>query len=343
MEIATVGIDIGKSCFHVVGFTRAGTIVVRRRFTRRQLVMYLVNLPPCVIAMEACCGAHHLGRLLITYGHDVRLLPPQFVRPFVKSHKNDIRDAEAIGEAAQRPTMHTVPLKTPDQLDLQALHRVRTRLVACRTAVINQIRAFLLERGITIRAGRRPLQRALPDVLADAGNGLSPRLCRLLERLRGEWDTLDAAIDDTDEEIRVVSNETETCQQLMTVPGIGPLTASAVVAAVGNGSAFRRGRDFAAWLGLVPHQHSTGGKPTLLGISKRGNAYLRQLFIHGARAVLLKRPRYRGQLRSWLDALSARAHPNVVAVALANKLARIAWAILRHQTVFRGELAIVSA
>jgi len=343
MEIATVGIDIGKSCFHVVGFTRAGMIVVRRRFSRRQLAVYLANLPPCVVGMEACCGAHHLGRLLITYGHDVRLLPPQFVRPFVKSHKNDIRDAEAIGEAAQRPTMHTVPLKTSDQLDLQAVHRVRTRLIARRTAVINQIRAFLLERGITIRTGRAPLRRALPDVLADATNPLSPRLSRLLERLRREWDTLDAAIADLDQEIRLITDEDEACRHLMTVPGIGPLIASAVVAAIGNGAAFRRGRDFAAWLGLVPHQHSTGGKPTLLGISKRGNAYLRQLFIHGARAVLLKRPRYRGQLATWLDALCARAHPNVVAVALANKLARIAWAILRHQTVFRGELAIVSA
>jgi transposase len=342
MRITTIGIDIGKTWFHLVGFSADGTIVIRRRCTRQQLVTYLATLPPCLVGMEACCGAHHLGRIVIAHGHDARLIPPQFVRPFVKSHKNDSRDAEAIGEAVQRPTMRTVPLKTPAQLDLQAVHRVRTRLVGRRTAVINQIRAFLLERGLTIRAGRAPLRRALPEVLADADNGLSPRLCRLLAQLRGEWDELDGTIDDIDQEIRVMTAENDACRQLMTVPGIGPLTASALVAAIGNGSAFRRGRDFAAWLGLVPHQHSTGGKTTLLGISKRGNPYLRQLFIHGARSTLLHRRPQHDPLVSWLEALRARAHPNVVAVALANKLARIAWAVLRHHTIYRGELAVMA-
>jgi transposase len=340
MEITTVGIDIGKSCFHVVGFTSTGRVIVRRRFSRRQLTEYMAQLPPCLIGMEACCGAHHLARVLATYGHAVKLLPPQFVRPFVKSHKNDTRDAEAIGEAVQRPTMHAVPVKTNDQLDLQAVHRVRSRLIGRRTAVINQLRAFLLERGLTVRRGRAALRRTLPEMLEDASNDLSPRLCRLIAGLRAEWDWLDTAIDDIDRDVHQTTAADEVCRRLMTVPGIGPLTASAVVAAVGNGHAFRRGRDFAAWLGLVPHQHSTGGKPTLLGISKRGNAYLRRLFIHGARSVFLQTRRQHARFNPWLGGLAARAHPNVVAVALANKLARIAWAVLRHGDGFRDDLAI---
>jgi transposase len=338
MEISTIGIDIGKSCFHVVGFNARGTIVLRRRYSRAQLIRELANFPRCVVGIEACCGAHHLGRTLATHGHDVRLIPPQYVKPFVKSQKNDLLDAEAIGEAVQRPTMRFVPLKTTDQLDLQAIHRVRARLVARRTAVINQLRGFLLERGVTFPVGRRALVERFPDVLTNPASGLSPRFCQLLSQLREEWRLLDHAIHETDREVATLARADEACRRLTEVPGIGPLTATAFVAAVGHGAAFTKGRDFAAWLGLVPQQHSTGGKTTLRGISKRGNSYLRYLFIHGARAVCRHHRRRPHRLGRWIANLEARAHPNVVVVALANKLARTAWAVLHRDTRYDGRL-----
>jgi transposase len=225
MQIATIGIDIGKSSFHVVGLDARGEIVVRRRCSRTQLMRDLANLPPCLVGMEACCGAHHLGRRLVTLGHTVRLIPPQFVKPFVKSQKNDLLDAEAIAEAVQRPTMRFVPLKTTDQLDLQALHRVRTRLVRRRTAVINQLRAFCLERGVTFPVGRRVLIDRFPEVLRNPAFGLSPRMCRLLQQLRDEWRVLDQAIQEADHEVSTLAHEDEACRRLTQVPGIGPLTA----------------------------------------------------------------------------------------------------------------------
>jgi transposase len=338
MQISTIGIDIGKNSFHVVGFDPRGAIVLRRRCSRTQLIRELANLPPCLVGMEACCGAHHLGRILAAQGHDVRLIPPQYVKPFVKSQKNALVDAEAIGEAVQRPTMRFAPLKTVDQLDLQALHRVRTRLVARRTAVINQLRGFLLERGVTFPVGRRALVAQFPDVLANPALTLSPRVCRLLQQLREEWRVLDEAIDAADQEIRSLAQDDEGCRRLMQVPGIGPLTATALVAAVGNGAGFTTGRGLAAWLGLVPQQHSTGGKPTLRGISKRGSRYLRCLFIHGARAVCRHHRHRSHRLGRWLTNLEARAHPNVVIVALANKLARTAWAVLQRGAEYDGRL-----
>ena len=235
--------------------------------------------------MEACCGAHHLGAALVAQGHEVRLIPPQFVRPFVKSNKNDYKDAEAIAEAVQRPTMRFVPIKTEDQLDLQALHRVRDRLVSRRTAVINQIRAFLLERGITFRRGRKYLQQRMPLILEDAERNLSPLLRQLLDQLWQEWKVLASQIEAISGQIERIAQQDAVCQRLQQIPGVGPLVATATVAAIGNGSAFVKGRDFAAWLGLVPRQHSTGGKAKLLGISKRGNPYLRRLFIHCARSI----------------------------------------------------------
>ena len=263
MQISTIGIDIGKNSFHFVGFDARGGIVVRRQCSRTQLIRTLATLPPCLVGMEACCGAHHLGRILIAQGHDVRLIPPQYVKPFVKSHKNDLLDAEAIGEAVQRPTMRFVPLKTMEQLDLQAIHRLRTRLVARRTAVINQMRGFLLERGVTCPVGREALVKRFPEVLDNPALGLSVRFCRLLQQLRDEWRLLDDDIEDVDQEILSLARDDEACDRLMQVPGIGPLTATALVAAVGNGAAFAKGRDLAAWLGLVPRQHSTGGKTVL--------------------------------------------------------------------------------
>jgi transposase len=279
--------------------------------------------------MEACCGAHYLGRILAGQGHDVRLMPAQYVRPFVKSHKNDYVDAEAIAEAVQRPSMHFVPLKSEAQLDQQALHRVRDRLVRRRTAVINQIRAFLLERGVTVAQRRRNLELALPRILADEVLQLSPRLRLLLGELREEWRDLDGRVEALTQEIEKAAKTDPACRRLQTIPGVGPMIASALVAAIGDGSAFKRGRDLAAWLGIVPHQYSTGGKTRLLGISKRGNSYLRRLIIHGARAVIGSLATKPTSLGRWVGALLTRVHGNVAVVALANKLTRIAWAVLR--------------
>jgi transposase len=315
MNVHTIGIDLGKTVFHLVGLDQPGNVVVKRRPSRSQLLRQLANTPTCLIGMEACCGAHHL-------------IPPQFVRPFVKANKNDYKDAEAIAEAVQRPTMRFVPIKTQDQLDLQALHRVRDRLVSRRTAVINQIRAFLLERGITFRRGRKYLQQRMPLILEDAEQNLSPLLRQLLDQLWQEWKVLASQIEAISGQIERIAQQDAVCQRLQQIPGVGPLVATATVAAIGNGSAFVRGRDFAAWLGLVPRQHSTGGKAKLLGISKRGNPYLRRLFIHGARSIFTQAHRDRLALNAWMNELEHRMHRNCAIVAVANKLARIAWAVL---------------
>src|SRR5262245_49046316 len=269
-------------------------------------------------------------------GHDVRLMPPQYVRPFVKSNKNDFIDDEAIAEAVQRPTMRFVPLKTLEQLDLQAFHRVRERLVTRRTAVINQIRAFLLERGLVLRQGRAYLARAMPGVLSELPPVVSERMRVLLAGLWTEWKTLDVDISRTTREIETLAMYDPACLRLTGIPGVGPVIATALVAAVGNGAAFAKGRDFASWLGLVPQQHSTGGKPRLLGISKRGNTYLRRLFVQGARSILLHADPARHAFGPWLTALRARVHQKVAVIALANKLARIAWAVLVRQEPYRG-------
>src|SRR6185437_2203885 len=325
MELETMGIDLGKTTFHVVGLSAAGEVVVRRKFSRTQLLRFTANLRVRLIGMEACGGSHFLGRSLREQGHEVRLMPAQYVKPYVKTNKNDYIDAEAIAEAVGRPRMRFVPIKSDDQLDMQSLHRVRDRWVAHRTAVINQIRGLLLERGITFRKGRRHAEASLPGILEDPENGLSGALRMLLAQLQSELRQLQSQIDEADALVARSASEHEPCQRLMAIPGIGPVTATAVVASIGNGAAFRKGRAFATWLGLVPEQKSTGGKQRLLGISKRGNQYLRRLFVHGARAVLQCRDKQSPGLSHWLAQLVARAHTNVVAVALANKLARIAW------------------
>lgn len=331
MTIVTLGLDLGKTWVHMVGLDEGGRIVLRRRVRRSRLLGQTVNMPACLIGLEACCGAHHLGRALDAQGHAVRLMPPQYVKPFVKSNKNDYRDAEANAEAVQRPTMRFVALKSEAQLEVQTIHRVRQRLVGRRTALINQLRAVLLERGITVPQGRRVLERRLGDILADEGNGLSPRMRRLIADLRAEWCELDKRIEELDAELSARAKTDEACRRLCEIPGIGALNATALVAAVGTGAAFDQGRDMAAWLGLVPREHSTGGKQRLLGISKRGNRYLRTLLIHGARAALPSLAARSDALGSWLRRLLARAHRNVVVVALANKLARFAWAVLSGQ------------
>ena len=341
MKIQTVGIDIGKTVFHLGAMDEHGKVVARKRFSRTQLLAYTVNLPPCLIGMEACCGAHYLGRTLASQGHQVRLIPAQFVKPFLKSNKNDCLDAEAIAEAVQRPSMRFVPLKSEEQLDLQALHRVRDRLVSRRTSIINQIRAFLLERGITFRQGRLYLRKNMPAILENAEITLSPRMRGLVHELWQEWLSIESQIDHSTGEIEIIAKHDVSCRRLLDVPGVGSLVATAMIAAVGNGSAFAKGREFAAWLGLVPRQYSTGGKSKLLGISKRGNQYLRRLFIHGARSVMMHVDRQQHPLGKWMNQLEARVHRNVAVVALANKLARIAWAVLAKGTLYSS--AVVAA
>jgi len=343
MHIATVGIDLGKTTFHLVGLGERGKVIVRKKCSRKQLLAFTTNLQTSLIGMEACSGAHFIGAALRRQGHDVRLIPGQFVKPFVKSNKNDFVDAEAIAEAVGRQNMRFVPIKTDDQLDLQALHRVRDRLVQRRTAVINQIRGFLLERGITFARGPAKLRSQMAAILEDADTNLTPRMRNLLDHLWREWKLLENDVETISKEIDTVATNDPTCQRLRQIPGVGPLISTATVAAIGNGAAFRKGREFAVWLGLVPSQHSTGGKARLLGISKRGNKYLRRLFIHGARSVLLRAPHDTSGLGRWVRQLAARAPSNKVAVALANKLARITWAVLAHGEEYRPTVSLEAA
>ncbi|WP_262029292.1 IS110 family transposase [Microvirga sp. Mcv34] len=338
--IATIDIDLGKNTFHLIGMDARGRILLRRKVARGQLPSCLANLPACLIGMEACAGAHHVGRQLAALGHDVHLIPALYVKPFLKGHKNDYRDAEAIAEAVQRPTMRPVPLKSAEQLDLQALHRVRSRLVGQRTAVINQIRAFLLECGIPVRKGPGGLREALPAILAQRTDVLSPRMIHLFEDVAEDWRRLDERIEMLTRDITALARQDTGCQRLMGIPGVGVITASAMVAAIGTGAAFTKGRDFTAWLGLVPKQISTGDRTILGGLSKRGNRYLRTLFVSGAQ-VLLQRPHHWQGHRfgRWLSTASPRLHRNVLAAALANKLARMAWSVLYRERGYDPQYA----
>ena len=338
MKIHTIGIDLGKTSFHLVGLSERGEVVMRKRFSRVQLLRFTANRKVHLIGMESCGGAHFLGRALEQQGHEVRLIPAQYVKPYVKTNKSDYIDAEAIAEAVGRPTMRFVPIKSDDQLDLQSLHRVRERWVTRRTAVINQIRGLLLERGITLRKGRRYVDEALPGILEDADAKLSGTLRLLLAQLKLELDQLALRLKEAEALIEQTVHESEACQRLVQIPGIGPVTATAVISAIGNGAAFRKGREFAAWTGLVPREHSTGGKQKLLGISKRGNRYLRKLFVQCARALLQQKTKQTPGLRAWLENITSHTHRNVAAVALANKLARMAWAVLATGEAYRAPL-----
>ena len=338
MKIHTIGIDLGKTSFHLVGLNERGEVIVRKKFSRAQLLRFTANRKVEVIGMESCGGSHFLARALQEQGHEVRLMPAQYVKPYVKTNKNDYVDAEAIAEAVGRPTMRFVPIKSDEQLDLQSLHRVRERWVIRRTAVINQIRGLLLERGITVRKGRRYIEAALPGILEDADAKLSRTLRLLLAQLKSELDQTALRLEEAEALMEQTVQENEACQRLVKIPGIGTVTATAVIAAIGNGAAFRKGRDFAAWMGVVPREYSTGGKQKLLGISKRGNRYLRKLFVQCARAVLQQKAKQTPGLKAWLEKLTARTHRNVAAVALANKLARIVWAVLTTEEAYRAPL-----
>jgi transposase len=336
-SVAVVGIDIGKNSFHIVGLDPRGAIALHQKWSRGQVEARFSNMPPCLIGMEACVGAHYLSRRLKALGHDARLMPARYVRPYSKGQKNDFRDAEAIAEAVQRPTMKFVATKTADQLDLQALHRVRERLVSQRTDIINQIRAFLLERGVAVRQGLRFLRAELPRILAAPPDVLSPRMVRIIEGLAGDWRRLDERVESLSREIEAVARQDAGCERLMSVPGVGPIISSAMVAAIGTGDVFSKGRDFAAWLGLVPKQISTGDRTILGKISKRGNRYLRVLFVQAAWVVLIKPKSWeRYGLKPWIEAAKKRLHRNVLAIALANKLARIAWSVLAHGRNFEA-------
>ncbi len=324
----TYGIDLGKSVFHVVAMNSLGKPIKRAKLKRSTIFEFFANIPKALVGMEACPGSQWLARKLSALGHDVRILPAQFVKPYVKSNKNDTIDAEAIAEAVQRPTMRFVQIRTCAQIDMQALHRVRDQLVGNRTRLVNQMRAFLLEYGIPVQAGIGGFRSALQPLLADDSTDLTPTMHRLIASLHIELRNLDDRINALTDEIKSIAARDDAVRRLLTVPGIGELGATAIVAAVGDGKQFRKGRDMAAWLGLVPAQFSTGGKANLLGISKRGNPYIRRLLIHGARSCLLHLDRSRDRLGAWLDGLDKRVHRNKASVALANKIARIAWAIL---------------
>lgn len=339
-DVTLIGIDLGKHSFHVHGQDRNGKALLRKKFSRKQLIEFLANFHPCTIAMEACAGAHHMARQLAGLGHEPKLISPQFVRPFVKSNKNDFIDAEAICEAACRPSMRFVTPKTESQQCLSALHRVRESLVRERVKASNQIHGFLLEFGISLPVGHAVIRR-LPSVLAE--QALPARLVALLERLHIHFKYLDEQIADIEKELDRQLQDDDLGQRLLSIPGVGPITASVLAAEVGDGKQYRCGRDFAASIGLVPRQHSTGGKNNLLGISKRGDKNVRRLLVQCARAYMLRLDRQTDRLAQWVRTMLTRRHSNVVACALASKLARIAWAIAAHYTEFKRQEAVTVA
>ena len=344
VAVSTIGIDTGKNTLHMIGLDEKGAIVLREKISRHRIAARLVNVPPCLVGIEAGMATHYIARELVTLGHEVEQVPPAFAKPFRQGHKNDFRDAHAIAEAVQRPSTRCVPIKTDDQLDLQALHRVRSRLVGDRTAVINQLRGFLLEHGIAVRQGHRFLRQQLAQILATRTDALSPRMIRIIGDLVEDWAHLDERIERVTDEIESLARTDSSCGRLMTVPGIGPIIASAMLAAIGNGAAFAKGRDFAAWLGLVPKQLSTGDRTILGRITKRGNRYLRMLFIQGARAIQLHPASWaKHSFGPWLTAAARRLHCNVLTVALANKLARIALTVLVQARNYETRIAPAAA
>lgn len=339
-DVTLIGIDLGKHSFHVHGQDRQGKALLRKKFSRKQLIEFLANFHPCTVVMEACAGAHHMARQLAGLGHEPKLISPQFVRPFVKSNKNDFIDAEAICEAACRPSMRFVTPKTESQQCLSALHRVRESLVRERVKASNQIHGFLLEFGISLPVGHAVIRR-LPSVLAE--QTLPARLVALLERLHIHFKYLDEQIADIEKELDRQLQDDDLGQRLLSIPGVGPITASVLAAEVGDGKQYRCGRDFAASIGLVPRQYSTGGRNNLLGISKRGDKNVRRLLVQCARAYMLRLDRQTDRLAQWVRTMLTRRHSNIVACALASKLARIAWAIAAHHTEFKRQETVMVA
>jgi transposase len=337
MKLTAIGIDLAKNVFQVHGVNEQGKAVLRKQLKRAEMLTFFANLAPCRIGLEACASAHYWARQLGALGHTVKLMAPQFVKPYVKGNKNDAADAEAICEAVQRPNMRFVPIKTAEAQALLALHRARQGFVKARTAQANQIRGLLGEFGIVFPQGIAKLRERLPRVLEDAENALSAMMRALLDRLHQHLKALDTQARELEKEIAAWHRQNTQSVKLADIPGIGPITASALIASVGDAKSFQNGRQLAAWLGLVPRQHSSGGKPTLLGISKRGDTYLRTLLIHGARSVIQAGARKQDPGNPWLTRLLARRHKNIAAVALANKNARTVWALLAHDRTYSAD------
>jgi transposase len=338
MQVTTLGIDLAKNVFRLHGCDANGRGVLRKQLGRRQLLAFMANLPPCLVAMEACATAHYWAREIEKVGHRVRLIGPKFVKPYVKANKNDASDAEAICEAATRPSMRFVAIKSSAQQDIQAVHRVRQQLVKTRTALVNQARGLLAENGIVLAQGVSHLRRALPSVVADDGNGLSGAMRELLVEIRERLSFVEEHLHQYDLRIQRLFHADERCRRLAEVEGVGPLVATALVAAVGNAGEFRSGRELAAYLGLVPRHRASGGRTTLLGISKRGDRYLRTLLVHGARSALWTIEQRRSARGVWAARLKLRGGTNIAAVALANKNARVLWALLRRGDSYRPAL-----
>jgi len=339
MKLTAVGIDLAKNVFVIHGVDERGKAVLRKQLKRAEVAKFFANLAPCLIGMEACGSAHHWARKLLGFGHTVKLMAPQFVKPYVKTNKNDARDAEAICEAVQRPNMRFVAIKTPEQQAVLALHRARQGLVKARTAQANQMRGLLAEFGCVIPKGIRHLPKCVPEILEDGENGLPGHARQLFAGLLEHLQELDRRVGELEKQIVLWHRSHEHSRKLEKIPGIGPITASALVATIGNARNFKSARQAAAWVGLVPRQHSSGGKDRLLGISKRGDVYLRTLLIHGARAVVSHVQGHADRAPGWLKGLLERRHKNVAAVALANKNVRMAWALLANERDYEPEYA----
>lgn len=333
--ITMIGLDLAKNTFHVHAVDDRGKAVFSKKLARTHAIIFFSSHPPCIVAMEACSGAHFWGNKLRELGHEPRLISPQYVKPFVKRNKNDAADAEAICEAASRPNMHFVPLKSREQLNIQAIHRIRERLVGARTSLVNQVRGFLAEAGFVIPQGIHKLRKYLLELISNPENGLDPFLRDYISDLSTELIDLDEKIAKQDKTIMKISLKSEDCRRLRDIPGIGHITATAMIAAVGDATSFKNGRQLSAWVGLTPKQHSTGGKATLRGISKRGDPYLRKLLIHGARSVLHYSNKKKDRVSLWLQELQNRRGKHKAMVALANKTARIVWAVLVKQEKYR--------
>lgn len=342
MKITTVGIDLAKNVLQIHGADENGKPVLRKQLKRNQVMTYFANLEPCLIGMEACGSAHYWARQLQSLGHELRLISPQFVKPYVKTNKHDMADAEAICEAVGRPTMRFVPIKNVEQQAMLSLHRAREGFIGDRTATVNRIRGLLLEFGLIIPQGIGHVRNKVPELIEDATNELPGMFRVLIDQLLEHLKWLDKQIDQIEGQINTWHRNNADSQRLAEIPGIGVISATALIAMIGNARNFKNGRELAAWIGLVPRQHSTGGKQTLLGISKRGDAYLRKLLVHGARALAYY-ARKKADSNNWLYKLINRKHMNIAIVAQANKTARIVWALLAHGREFRPDYALKAA
>lgn len=343
MTISVLGIDIAKNTFQLHGTDCAGNAVLKQRLPRNKLAAYVANLPQCLVVMESCGGANYWARVFQRSGHSVKLISPQFVKPFVKTNKNDANDAQAIVEAASRPSMNFVPIKQVEQQDIQSIHRVRSRVVKNRTALINEIRGLCLEYGIIVSPGAAKVKRSLCSIIGDATTELTESSRECMKNLYEELTELEARLKKLNQKVRQLCQHNETCRRLLKIPGVGELTATAVVAAVPNANEFKNGRHMSAWLGLVPRQSSSGDKQVLLGISKRGDRYLRTLLIHGARAALSHYKKTETGYGRWLVERKTTLSFNKAAVALANKNARIIWSLLKTGEEFNSNVQLAAA